>query len=62
MLEKTTTLKKSITWEFVDLLKNKKTIGCKWVFIVKYKFDGSIELYKVCLIAKGFTQAYGIDY
>jgi len=29
---------------------------------VKYKGNGSIESYKVRLVAKGFTQTYGINY
>ena len=37
-------------------------MGCKWVFSVKYKSDGSVEWYKERLVAKGFTQTYGIDY
>ena len=37
-------------------------MGCKWVFSVKYKFDGSVEWYKERLVAKGFTQTYEIDY
>lgn len=32
------------------------------MFSVKYKADGLVEKYKVCLVAKGFTQTYGIDY
>ena len=40
----------------------KNVIGCKWIFTVKTKADGSIERYKARLVAKGFTQSYGIDY
>jgi hypothetical protein len=32
------------------------------VFTVKRKADGSVERYKAKLVAKGFTQTYGIDY
>ncbi|CAJ2653166.1 unnamed protein product [Trifolium pratense] len=46
----------------MTLPDGKKTVGCKWVFTVKYNSDGSIERYKARLVAKGFTQTYGIDY
>lgn len=55
-------LVKNNTWELVELQKGVKSVGCRWVFTVKYKSDGSIERYKARLIAKGYTQMYGIDY
>ena len=50
------------TWEIVDLPPSAKTIGCKWIFKMKLKPHGSIEKYKVCLVAKGFKQKKGVDY
>ena len=37
-------------------------VGCKWIYKIKTRSDGSIEHYKACLVAKGFTQEYEIDY
>ncbi|CAL8157410.1 unnamed protein product [Prunus armeniaca] len=39
-----------------------KPVGCRWVFIVKYNADGTVERYKARLVAKRFTQTYGVDY
>ena len=55
-------LQKNKTYEIVYLPEEKKTVGCKWVFTIKCKSNGSIERYKPRLVAKGFTQIYGIDY
>ncbi|PNX82738.1 retrovirus-related Pol polyprotein from transposon TNT 1-94, partial [Trifolium pratense] len=55
-------LKKNDTWELVDCPPGKKIVGCRWVYTVKYKADGTIERFKARLVAKGYTQTYGVDY
>ena len=37
-------------------------MGCKWVFTIKHKADGTIERYKARLMAKDYSQSYGVDY
>lgn len=62
MEEEIKALTKSGTWEKCQLPEGKKTVGCRWVFTIKHKPDGTTERYKVCLVAKGYTQTYRIDY
>jgi hypothetical protein len=50
------------TWVITILPPNKVLTGCKWVYKVKLKVDGSIERYKAQLVAKGYTQCEGLDY
>ncbi|RVW87243.1 Retrovirus-related Pol polyprotein from transposon RE1 [Vitis vinifera] len=50
------------TWTITDLPVGKRPVGCKWIFTIKYKADGSVERFKARLVARGFTQSYGIDY
>jgi hypothetical protein len=50
------------TWVVCDLPPHKHPIGCKWVYKIKHRADGSIERYKARLVAKGYTQCEGLDY
>ncbi|WVZ15611.1 hypothetical protein V8G54_013177 [Vigna mungo] len=50
------------TWFMTQLPPGKRSIGCKWVYKIKHKADGSIERYKARLVAKGYTQQESIDF
>ena len=50
------------TWTLTDLPANKKAIGCRWVYKIKYHADGSVERYKARLVAKGYTQMEGLEF
>jgi hypothetical protein len=62
MDEEMVVLDANATWELVVLPKDKKAIGCKWVYKVKHNADGFVNRYKAKLVAKGYAQTYGIDY
>ena len=55
-------LLQNITWELVELPKGRSTVGCKWVFCVKYDGKGDVDRFKGQLLAQGYSQKYGIDY
>ena len=50
------------TWCLVSPPSDAHVVGCRWIYKIKYKPDGSIDRYKARLIAQGFTQIVGIDY
>lgn len=55
-------IERNDTWELVDFPKNKDYIGVKWVYKTKLKASGDVEKYKARLVAKIFSQEYGVDY
>ncbi|GJT49452.1 ribonuclease H-like domain-containing protein [Tanacetum coccineum] len=51
-----------LIWTLTELPINRKAIGSKWVYKIKYKSDGEVERYKARVVAKGFGQKKGVDY
>ncbi|GJU60200.1 zinc finger, CCHC-type containing protein [Tanacetum coccineum] len=50
------------TWVLSDLPPGCKPLGCKWIFKIKMKVDGTIDKFKARLVIQGFRQKEGIDY
>lgn len=55
-------IEKNQTWRVVELPKEWKPIGIKWVFKVKRGLDGRILKHKARLVVKGYVQKPGIDF
>ena len=62
MEEEMDSLAKKNTWNLVELPQWRSVFGCKWVFKLKRKVDGSIERYKARPVAKGYSQVEGINF
>ena len=50
------------TWTLCDLPPNRKPVGSKWVFKVKYDERGELNRYKARLVAQGFSQTPGVNF
>ena len=55
-------LKTNETWTITQFPLGKKAFGCKWVYKIKHKADGSVERFKARLILLGNHQNEGINY
>ena len=62
MEEEIKALNDNQTWDLVPRPNKVKPISCRWVYKVKTRPDGSVERYKARLVARGFSQQYGLDY
>lgn len=62
MAEEIEALERNQTWDLVPKPLNTKPISCKWVYKLKQRTDGTVERFKARLVARGFSQQYGLDY
>ena len=53
MAEDLAALEMNNTWSIESLPPGKKPIGCRWIFKIKHRADGSIDRYKAKLVADG---------
>lgn len=56
------TLQSLGTWEYVALPTEKRPVGHRWVFAIKYTPTGQLDKFKARLTAQGFSQIYGDDF
>ncbi|KAM1287467.1 hypothetical protein ACFX2J_001389 [Malus domestica] len=62
MQEEFNALQLTGTRHLVPHFPSQNIVGCKWVFRIKRKPDGTVDMYKARLVAKGFHQKKGVDY
>lgn len=60
MKEEYAALLKNGTWSLVPKAPNMNIVGCRWIYKIKERADGTIE--RARLVAKGYTQQEGIDF
>jgi hypothetical protein len=55
-------LERNATWDLVEIPRDRKIVGCKWVYKLKKGVDDKVDRYKSRLVAKGYSQKEGIDF
>ncbi|KAJ0532224.1 putative RNA-directed DNA polymerase [Helianthus annuus] len=55
-------IQRNQTWELVELPKEAKCIGVKWIYKTKLNERGEVDKHKARLVAKGYCQEFGVDY
>lgn len=62
MPEEMKVLQSHHTWDLVRVPPDAVTVGCHWVFSIKYPTDGTLDRLKAFLVAKRYTSTYGVDF
>ncbi|CAA7014800.1 unnamed protein product [Microthlaspi erraticum] len=62
MKEEIEMIEKNKTWKLVDKPEKKNVISVKWIYKIKTYANGNHIKHKARLVARGFSQEYGVDY
>ena len=62
MQEELQSIEANNTWELVPRPSHRKIIGVKWIYEAKFHYDGSLDKYKACLVARGYVQKEVVNY
>ena len=62
MKEELQCLKDCGVWTIVDKPPGKNVVSNRWVLRIKRNTDGNVSRYRARLVARGFSQVYGVDY
>lgn len=62
MLEEMDALAANKTWVLVPRTPHMNVVGCRWIFKLKLRSDGSLERLKARSVAKCYHQQEGIDF
>ncbi|KAG7563872.1 Integrase catalytic core [Arabidopsis suecica] len=62
MNEEIKMIEKNRTWSLVEKPEKKNVISVKWIYRIKTDANGVPFKYKARLVARGFSQEYGVDY
>ena len=62
MEDELNSIEQNKTWSLVDIPPGCNAIGSRWVFGLKRDEKGEVVRFKARVVAKGFTQKFGVDY
>ena len=62
MVEEYDSILRKNAWDVLSRLEDKSVVRSHWLYKIKQVANGSVEKNKAIFVARGFSQAEGIDY